>query len=193
MTRTRKNTVRMVSLPEGPHSKHIMQALKELTTQTDRGAAIIGASIVEIALRMALLTNMHKDSDITERLFRASGPLGSFSAKIDLGFLLGLYGDVAHRDLLTMKSMRNDFAHELSVSDFSDQSLSARCMNFKLVERHTVDMHSDLTVKPTVWAIGAMDRENSLKDPRERYLLTVSVLTMGLLAAHKLPSTQPSF
>ena len=44
-----------------------------------------------------------------------------FSNKIDLAFLLGLLTKEAHRDLKTMKDIRNKFAHNLEVKDFQSQ------------------------------------------------------------------------
>ena len=62
-----------------------------------------------------------------KRLFRPEGPLGSFSARIDLAYALGLIGKKAARDLHLIRKIRNDFAHDPKTIMFDDDRVAKRC------------------------------------------------------------------
>jgi hypothetical protein len=63
--------------------------LEEIEKQTDRAAALIATSYLEDRLVEAIKARTVRDQNVEKDMFRNSGPLGSFSAKIDLGFMLG--------------------------------------------------------------------------------------------------------
>ena len=98
----------------------------ELEKQTDRGAAIIGASLLETrieeALKIRLLTNK-----ITEDLFGASSALGTFSAKINLAYSLRIYGKKTHRELNLIRKIRNEFAHFVKPLNFDSPKIANQC------------------------------------------------------------------
>ena len=174
----------------------IKDGIALLHNELDRSVAIIGGTIVEMTLTAALKAYLHPNTKITDDLFRTTGALGTFATKIDLGFLVGLYGEDAHRDLITTKEIRNRFAHSLAVSDFNSQQIRAWCMNLKLVERHTAQAGTVETVDPpsdsTHW-IGIMNRERILADPRERFLLSAQVFCAGLSMARHTRMPPPLF
>ena len=87
------------------------QAIEEMEATSDRAAAIVIASLVESRLTSALQTAMADAPSIKNDFFRSSGALGSFAAKIDLALLTGLLTEDAHKDLNTMRCIRNVFAH----------------------------------------------------------------------------------
>jgi hypothetical protein len=45
-------------------------------------------------------------------------PLSSFSAKIELGFALGLYDDKLRHPLNMIRDVRNEFAHNMDATSF---------------------------------------------------------------------------
>ncbi len=98
-------------------------ALEELSSASDRAAAILAAVIVENRLTDALKKILHDDTKVANEMFRSSGPVGVFSAKIDLAFLVGLCSADARRELVTVKDIRNAFAHSLAVTDFNTQKI----------------------------------------------------------------------
>jgi hypothetical protein len=168
-----------------------------LNTESDRSVAIIGGTIVELTLIAALKAFLHPNEKITKELFKTTGALGAFATKIDLGLLVGLYGDEAHRDLVTMKDIRNRFAHNLSVKDFDTQQIRAWVMNLKLVERHTMQTErgraaSEYPTTSSYW-IGVDSRDRALAIPRERYLLSAQVFCAGLDHARQVRMPTPLF
>ncbi|MCE7982443.1 MAG: hypothetical protein DYG89_14715 [Caldilinea sp. CFX5] len=138
------------------------QIIQELEAQTDRGAAIIGASLIdkqlEEAIRVRLLCN-----SATKELFKLSGPMHSFSAKINLAFALGLYGSHVYNDLNLIRKIRNDFAHFEIPINFTTQSISNRCSELWLPK------HVEINHQPL-----------SPKEPRDQYLRAVNILNSML-------------
>src|SRR5437870_4238944 len=94
------------------------KAIAALENDSDRAASIVAATIVEGRLERAIKCRLHPRKSETEEFFRPSGPLGSFAIKIKLAYLMGIFGDQAYRDLITLKEIRNSFAHHLDILDF---------------------------------------------------------------------------
>ena len=154
----------------------------ELEQQTDRGAAIIGAAFVESLLRQSLESRLRLQTSLERRtakgLFGTMGPLSSFSAKIDLGVLLGLYPEGVRGDLHRLRDVRNQFAHEHEPRDFAHPRISEICAKFWLP-------HNLFIV-----ATGAGSQAFP-EDGRGRYILTVKLLVAVLRRAVVTPHPPP--
>jgi DNA-binding MltR family transcriptional regulator len=113
--------------------------VKEIETQSDRGAAIIGAAWVEEELQAAIESVLATDKSASDRLFRKSAPIFSFSAKIDLARLLGVLSAVVASDLHIIRKVRNEFAHSVldrdsSTLSFSTSRISDKCLAIRVVK-----------------------------------------------------------
>jgi hypothetical protein len=154
----------------------------ELESQTDRGAAIIGAALVESLLRQALEARMRLRTPVEKRtakgLFGTMGPLSSFSAKIELGLLLGLYPEEVRSDLHRIRDARNEFAHEHQPRDFGYPRIAEICGKFWLP-------HHLFIVATRGGAQGAP------ADARGRYIHTVKLLVSVLQRAIVNPHPPP--
>jgi hypothetical protein len=111
-------------------------ALAELDQDNDRAAAIVGAVFVEESLTTLVSKRLNRNQKIIDELFRTSGPLGPFSTKIDMGFLLGLYSDAACNELHTLRRIRNEFAHQ-HARDFTYQRIRDLANNLIVAEQTT--------------------------------------------------------
>ena len=67
-----------------------------------------------------------------EDLFRDSGPLGSFYARIDLGLAMARYTEQVWRDLHIIKLIRNEFAHRTSPITFLTPDVRRLCRKLQL-------------------------------------------------------------
>lgn len=182
--------------------EHLSRVISELQTGSDRAVAIVGGSLVEGVLDDALKCHLHRNKKISESLFNTSGALGAFGAKIDLGFLVGIYGAKAHKNLSILRKIRNEFAHSLTVSDFKTQKIRDLASNLDFCERYTKD-NSDVrgsqdrvVGKPLGerdWWIGVTNRTSMLKQPRERYLIVTQLLIYGLSVPQKTAMPTPLF
>jgi hypothetical protein len=111
----------------------------EIESGSDRAAGIVAAACVEDQLAGAIQSKMEYDEVIIREMFRSSGPLGSFSAKINLGYLMRLYGKDTKNELDTIKEIRNSFAHRPHTKDFEVQRLRDLSSNLSMSER--LDVH----------------------------------------------------
>src|SRR5512137_1033858 len=114
----------------------IQQALtliKEIETQTDRGVAIVGSAWIEEELYAAIECFVENDKAAWNRLFGKSGPLSSFSAKIDLARILGMVSAAIATDLHIIRTIRNEFAHSVldknkSILSFNSPHIRDKCL-----------------------------------------------------------------
>jgi hypothetical protein len=56
-----------------------------------------------------------------------NAPLGAFSARIDLAYLMGLVSKRAHRELHLIRKIRNEFAHAYVRLTFEDPKIANWC------------------------------------------------------------------
>lgn len=105
---------------------------KEFNAETDRGAALVGAALVDNRLE-SLLRNHLDSSSVSEDLL-TGGPtavLGSFSARIKTCYALGLITKLEYEECETIRRVRNAFAHKLHGLSFADQQVTDWCRNLK--------------------------------------------------------------
>lgn len=157
------------------------QAIEEMEATSDRAAAIVIASLVESRLTSALQAAMADVPSIKNDFFRSSGALGSFAAKIDLALLNGLLTENAHKDLNTMRRIRNVFAHELKPTQFdaNDQILQL-ARNFILIEKMMCSMEAEQVPEGFKFAMQVASYDLLKSLPRGRYMLTGRLFVAGL-------------
>src|ERR1700730_3819999 len=95
-----------------------MPVAKEILEAPDRSAAILATSWLDDYLTVAIRTKLLDDKDTANKLFKPSGPLGSFVTKSELGYLLKLYSKDSRDDLIQISGVRNMFAHWTKTVDF---------------------------------------------------------------------------
>lgn len=106
-----------------------------LAEESDRGCALYAAAYLDRALSDLLFVSLVAHKKIEEDLFKSSAPLSTFSARIKMAYYLGKLPPSGRRDLETIRSIRNDFAHHPEYIDFTAQSIRARCDNLTLIWR----------------------------------------------------------
>ncbi len=162
---------------------------EQVEFDSDRAAGIVAGSIVDIRLEEALRNLMKQDNEhhktIAQNLFRPSGSLGPFSAKIDVAYLIGILSEEAYKDSVILKGIRNDFAHELECDSFDIASIRDRCKNFSMVDRHVGPVpsfiESDVTPPDRSHPyLGLPNFREKLADPRFRYTMTAQLLSFRL-------------
>jgi hypothetical protein len=92
--------------------------LPDAKRQPDRSLAIVLGSVVEAQLGDLIVNRLVDNKKIADKLFTGLGPLNNFAGKIDLGFLLGLYGKETASMLHAIRGIRNLFAHEMLPLNF---------------------------------------------------------------------------
>jgi mannitol operon repressor len=102
---------------------------QELENQSDRGAGIVAAAIVEEHLTKSLQCRLRLTKTIEERIFSIDrgGFASEFASKVDLAFCVGLIQQTILNDLRLIAKIRNRFAHRVEPLQFSDGEISAWC------------------------------------------------------------------
>jgi hypothetical protein len=89
----------------------------------DRGAAILMATNVELALNRAVFRVLEWDQETYAQLTSEEGPAGSFSQKIHLGRALRIYGKDTQHNLDYIRLIRNAFAHSHAPISFETKEV----------------------------------------------------------------------
>jgi DNA-binding MltR family transcriptional regulator len=106
---------------------------EEFKLDSDRGAAIVGASYLDEILRVIIIGYLVDDTKKNDKeLFSGNGPLSSFSARINLCYRFGLISESERKILHGVRGIRNEFAHKLSGASFEDDNIRQRCLNLSV-------------------------------------------------------------
>jgi hypothetical protein len=149
-------------------------AIDEIQGSPDRAAAIVATAILETILeegivdRLLPMSNKHRDA-----LFGGEASFATFSAKINLGLSLGLYGGKAKSDLNLIRKIRNEFAHHANRS-FGHPEISKSCA---LITNYRTEPEPE-PITPEVAAFHAKFPGINL---RSRFLYATSAIGHGIL------------
>lgn len=110
---------------------YFSEFLKEFQTETDRGAVLVGAALIDDRLERLLRSHFLGVKESSELLVGANAPLGSFSARIKTAYCLGLITDMEHHECDIIRRVRNEFAHKLHGLTFKDQKVKDLCNNLR--------------------------------------------------------------
>lgn len=95
--------------------------------ESDRGCALMMASFLEDQLFHLLSESFVDDPKTIKGLLTGTGGLSSFSARIDMAYLLGIITPMIRHDLHLIRKIRNEFAHNPGRLSFSDHDIIQRC------------------------------------------------------------------
>jgi DNA-binding MltR family transcriptional regulator len=179
-----------------------MAVLSEINQgASDRALGIIAASLVEIHLtkliKQAFITETKtgQKQTVQELMFHSSGPLGAFSNKIRLAYLLGMISTEFFKNLEIMKEIRNRFAHYTEIGSFEHDAISSRCFNFTIVDKYVIDTDNGVYGDPSaLFGYHQPGAVEILKKPRERYALSAQIFSLGIRHASVNPKPyEPAF
>jgi exonuclease I len=111
--------------------KEISKFLNYFQKETDRGAALIGASMIDSRLERILDLYLLNNSSKNDLFEGPNSVLGTFSAKIKMCHLLGFITDKENNEITIIRKIRNEFAHKLEDLSFDDQRIHDLCMNLQ--------------------------------------------------------------
>jgi mannitol operon repressor len=101
--------------------------LHEFQSETDRGAALVGAAVIDQRLSDTLRAFMVAGKVVDALLDGANAPLGTFSARINMCFGLGLIDNHEHSECNIIRKIRNEFAHSVHGTTFADKGVVVLC------------------------------------------------------------------
>lgn len=101
--------------------------LNEFQAETDRGAAMVGAALLDQKLGETLRSFFVAGKGATELLDGGSAVLGTFSARIKLAHALGLIDDFEQSECNLIRKIRNEFAHGIHGVGYADARITRMC------------------------------------------------------------------
>jgi hypothetical protein len=164
--------------------------IDEIKTGSPRATAIVAGAFVEDHLTRVIRWRLvqkpvSKDKNPADDMFRPGGPVGDFSNKIDLAYVLACITKEAWKELDTIRRIRNAFAHKMEISDFDAAGIADRCANLKLWEEIKIKLRPADNTKSgkIILTIGRSVEEGEqllptfdmlsmedIKTPRDRYV-----------------------
>ena len=110
-----------------------------MTDRNDRAAVLTVVSLLEGALQKSLATKfIADDKGKLEYMFGSGAPLRDFSAKIKMGFALGVYGPNTRADLDSIREVRNSFAHTMSPIYFNTPEVENVCKRIIILDQFDI-------------------------------------------------------
>ena len=113
----------------GEEAAEIGRALHDV--ETDRGCALVGASLTENALREIIRIHAFQapNTDLDD-IFGFEAPLGTFSAKIKIAYAFGMIDKKIRDDCDRIRVLRNAFAHSRVPINFKTSAVTRGCSGF---------------------------------------------------------------
>jgi hypothetical protein len=123
-----------------PHLKEFSKFLAELNKESDRGAVLISAAMVDDLLSKCLTSFLIEHEDVESLLEGFNAPLGTLSARMLAAFALGLLSEGEYRECQILRKVRNAFAHGIHIS-FGDPRIKDLCSNLTMCAKDFGNVH----------------------------------------------------
>lgn len=140
--------------------QHFSAFLKEFQGESDRGAALISAALIDERLATILRAFMTSGTSAGRLLDGPYAPLSTFSARASCAHALGLVGHHEFAEITLIRKIRNEFAHRSLGASFILREISSLCHK----------LQSDLPGGPAGFA----------DDPRGKFINASILIVMGL-------------
>ena len=105
-----------------------------LNSERDLSAILVAGSFIDACLGSILNIRLRKSSVTDKLLDTRGGAIGSFSARADLCYVLGLINKDMYKDLITISGIRNVVAHHHMEIDFNDPEIQKLCGKLNYVK-----------------------------------------------------------
>jgi len=116
-------------------------------TETDRGCALLAAAILDYELSLLLGNSFIDNNRINRKIFSPNGPLGTFSAKIDISYLLGHLPKDGFNKMHIIRNIRNEFGHSAIALNFDVPSISQKIKTMALSINSALATNRELFIR----------------------------------------------
>jgi mannitol operon repressor len=110
--------------------KELLPFLESLTKESDRGAALVSAALLDDLLERSI-RSLLIDHPLVDQLLER-GPLGSAYSRGLAAFALGILSESEYQECERVRSVRNVFAHEVTCT-FQTPKVTGICSDFKFI------------------------------------------------------------
>lgn len=99
----------------------------------DRGVALAMGAMLDACLKSLIMARSKADDATLGSVFSERGLLGGLTDKVQFLYLTGSFSTIAYEDLSILAKVRNRFAHEEEVDNFSHPRVKGQIENLKLL------------------------------------------------------------
>jgi|SRR5579862_2560652 len=121
-----------------PHLKEFGAFLSVLNKESDRGAVLISATMLEDLLGRSITAFLIDTKETSQLLEGFNAPLGTFSSRILAAYSLGIISEREYRECERIRKIRNLFAHNVHCS-FEDRNTRDMCATLTYSIKDTED------------------------------------------------------
>ena len=113
------------------HAEDLASFVKELQGETDRGLPLVGAALIDEKLYNTLESFFIESKSAKKLLTAANAPLGTFSARIESCYSLGLVDIFEYQEIGLIRKIRNVFAHARHGLSFENEKIKGLCASLQ--------------------------------------------------------------
>ena len=110
-----------------PEIETLGRFFTEFNKESDRGAALVAASMLDERLKEILEAFLASTKASRELLLGFNAPLGTFSSRASAAFALGLIQENEFEEITLIRKIRNEFGHAWQPRSFASGSVSSLC------------------------------------------------------------------
>lgn len=104
--------------------KQLGEFLAAFNKESDRGAALVAASMLDERLQEILAAFFIDSSASRDLLAGFNAPLGTFSSRASAAFALGLIQENEFKEITVIRKIRNEFGHGWEPVTFDSDSIA---------------------------------------------------------------------
>lgn len=110
---------------------HLSEFIREFKDESDRAAAVLAGAYLDAILEQILRKRLVGGGSRPGGRDLVSGPLFSFSVRVDAAVALGCISQDVAKELALVNDIRNRFAHHLQGLDFGDPWVRGKVDSFR--------------------------------------------------------------
>lgn len=110
-----------------PELEDLSKFLIGFNKETDRGAVLLAASIIDEWLSEILINYLKEDSISKELVIGFNAPLGTFSARTKMAYSLSLIEKREYDEINIIRKIRNQFGHNWQELNFDSEIIKKEC------------------------------------------------------------------
>jgi mannitol operon repressor len=108
-------------MQDEPEINDLSEFLREFNKESDRGAALTAAAVLDERLAEILKAFFADVGAVKDLLYGAHAPLATFSARTATAYALGLIQENEYREISLIRKIRNEFGHSWRGVSFDSQ------------------------------------------------------------------------
>ncbi len=130
-----------------PELDELGDFLAAFNHETERGSALVAASMLDQRLREILEAFLVPGLSTQELLSGFNAPLGTFASRATAAFALGLIQENELKEITVVRRIRNEFGHDWKPRSFKSGAVADLCKQLPWRGPHELEEGSDLRAR----------------------------------------------